>query len=877
MIKFRCPACQKKIGVPDSYAGKHVKCPQCGKSAEVPGSVERMSPAAGAEPSLLNELADLEAQAPELAQPAGELPSLEPLPAQHFGGGLGRQQIGVLVGGGAVAVIVIVVGMWWLTRTEPPSPAPPPRPAAEVAEVTPPAVAPDPQGPAQADPTTTPDPRPPSPDATTPTPSPSPDEPDGPPEAPPDVADAPGPEVDPQAPPTPDDPVPDEPALVMVDPEQPYRQAEQWFDEMFGQAVATALATDDLDDNTAVIERLQKQLQAGSISVARAAVLQEHIFELASVDPSGYATAAAAATQLAELRPTESARTLGRHVELAASLLQANQPPAGLDHMALFGLYLKWGDALLTDLRPAEAIEAYDAAYETGRKFHGAPFGEIVARRERTREAVQRKQQIEDLVAQLKQTPDDPQVARALAEAHLFEFDRPGKAAPFVEKLDDPALWRRLVLLHTPFDELTIEQLLDLATWYEAQARKQDAANPIAMFIRAKTYYEQYLALHREQDAQRLEVIQTKKRIDRQLTRLGVGMKKARRLVRAVRGAAGAMTDPRIDRAVARGVKWLYDHCDPDAYWEGDTKPNDRDYGGRTALACYALTMAGESAKISPPLRRAVGWVFGRQMIGTYSVCFRAHLWETLPSDRQLDMIVGRDCRRLRYAQYRNGTHGYEVTRQRHGGDLSTTLAAYLTFWLGETSGIPTVTDTHWARMAYVLIQRQSEEGGWGYRKDREDSLAMTAAAITILLMAVDQNHLKGEFQEIRADALDAIERGCQWLAKHFQPAPGGKWPCYTLAAIQHVGLLAERQHLGNHDWYADAADCLVDSQAADGSWANGNVIRTAFAVVFLARGGMQYDAYLPPPSVADTPRERRTMDVQDDDVDIGPGEDAGD
>ena len=36
MIKFRCSHCDKKIGVPDKYAGKRVKCPQCAQGVSVP-------------------------------------------------------------------------------------------------------------------------------------------------------------------------------------------------------------------------------------------------------------------------------------------------------------------------------------------------------------------------------------------------------------------------------------------------------------------------------------------------------------------------------------------------------------------------------------------------------------------------------------------------------------------------------------------------------------------------------------------------------------------------------------------------------------------------------------------------------------------------
>ena len=36
MIKFRCPNCEKKLGVPDEYAGRRVRCNQCSQPCRVP-------------------------------------------------------------------------------------------------------------------------------------------------------------------------------------------------------------------------------------------------------------------------------------------------------------------------------------------------------------------------------------------------------------------------------------------------------------------------------------------------------------------------------------------------------------------------------------------------------------------------------------------------------------------------------------------------------------------------------------------------------------------------------------------------------------------------------------------------------------------------
>ena len=39
MVRFRCGGCAQKIGVPDSYRGKRVKCPKCSRVALVPHEV----------------------------------------------------------------------------------------------------------------------------------------------------------------------------------------------------------------------------------------------------------------------------------------------------------------------------------------------------------------------------------------------------------------------------------------------------------------------------------------------------------------------------------------------------------------------------------------------------------------------------------------------------------------------------------------------------------------------------------------------------------------------------------------------------------------------------------------------------------------------
>jgi hypothetical protein len=46
MIKFHCPSCSQKLGVPDDYAGKRIRCSKCSQPAFVPHPEIVITPAA---------------------------------------------------------------------------------------------------------------------------------------------------------------------------------------------------------------------------------------------------------------------------------------------------------------------------------------------------------------------------------------------------------------------------------------------------------------------------------------------------------------------------------------------------------------------------------------------------------------------------------------------------------------------------------------------------------------------------------------------------------------------------------------------------------------------------------------------------------------
>ncbi|MBI1337835.1 MAG: hypothetical protein GC164_12865 [Phycisphaera sp.] len=81
MLKFRCQSCQHKLAVPDTYAGKHVKCPKCSSPIEVPShqspTPEATLPTQTEDSNLDNALAQLRA-ATEPAQSVSSTTSTDP-------------------------------------------------------------------------------------------------------------------------------------------------------------------------------------------------------------------------------------------------------------------------------------------------------------------------------------------------------------------------------------------------------------------------------------------------------------------------------------------------------------------------------------------------------------------------------------------------------------------------------------------------------------------------------------------------------------------------------------------------------------------------------------------------------------------------------
>src|SRR5215470_14542217 len=67
-MKLRCPRCERKLNVPDKYAGKGIRCPACNRAFTVPVPQAAVGGTIGTSELDLEGLAGLEAQSSQMDQ-----------------------------------------------------------------------------------------------------------------------------------------------------------------------------------------------------------------------------------------------------------------------------------------------------------------------------------------------------------------------------------------------------------------------------------------------------------------------------------------------------------------------------------------------------------------------------------------------------------------------------------------------------------------------------------------------------------------------------------------------------------------------------------------------------------------------------------------
>lgn len=333
---------------------------------------------------------------------------------------------------------------------------------------------------------------------------------------------------------------------------------------------------------------------------------------------------------------------------------------------------------------------------------------------------------------------------------------------------------------------------------------------------------------------------------------------------------AAAADAAAIDRAIERGVDWLYRQQVDDGRIEDAPRRTDErhhtveggQWGGHTALATYTLLAAGEEPQ-SPRIQKSVDWLMGADIVGTYALGMRANVWPYMPRTDKYRQAALRDAQLLLEATQGIAPNGQAVKQPDGRFKPNTGLYDYLGH---ETDRVDMSVSQYgvlgmWAANQFVEVPRgywqvvqeswlswQQPDGGWAYEGtptgERPTTASMTAAGIATLYitqdMLTDANAARcnGNFSH------PALEKAMALFVRHYpeliERAPetpfvtaGGGY--YTLYGTERIGVASGLKYFGDLDWFDAGADYLLQRQRDDGSW--GGVRNTCFALLFLSRG----------------------------------------
>lgn len=307
---------------------------------------------------------------------------------------------------------------------------------------------------------------------------------------------------------------------------------------------------------------------------------------------------------------------------------------------------------------------------------------------------------------------------------------------------------------------------------------------------------------------------------------------------------------------------------------------------GSDALVGYAMLLAQPDvqhpkivygAQIAKELIASLGAQnSNREQFVVYEIAVSCILLSSLDAKANRNQLeMARDW--FVKVQRANGGFGYLNGEHPTSGDISQTQYAVLALWSMNKSGIAVPVPVV-ERAIRFLQSTQDPSGSWGYQGVVAPSAALVAqsgvtkslgtAGICGLLLAADTIKLFGTrgkdsdgipaaFERVdlgqveksdqrvtlkRADLDETIQRAFNF--QDYSPPEQGNWHYYWRYSQERYESFREvvkGKQEASPAWYNQAVEILAKSQSTDGSWRDnesmaGNVVNTAFAVLFLVR-----------------------------------------
>lgn len=356
----------------------------------------------------------------------------------------------------------------------------------------------------------------------------------------------------------------------------------------------------------------------------------------------------------------------------------------------------------------------------------------------------------------------------------------------------------------------------------------------------------------------------------------------------------------RVDRAVDRGVAWLKSRQRADGgFGPFDYHEGRRYEAGYTAIAVLALVSSGINNH-DPLIDRAVEYLLSHPPRYTYEIglTMQALDMRAAPPNERFELARMDPGSRREYRWPRTLTGPERAlmascleqlsTHRFHGlwsyatdpdtADVSNSQFAVLGLKAASRCGLAVSGDLFCEVIRYYLdhvtpvgeksrvpvfkgLDRNGEPTfyrmrlqprGWGYRYGQRDEIAGSHVNIGIASLLLCQEEilrkgvkgrLLGGTRRRRGEIGEAVEAGLAWLATHYsvrKRPPVDAYYYYYMYSLERVGVLTDREYIGEHPWYDEGAEELLLRQREDGSWPgegwSQDLPNTCFALLFLRR-----------------------------------------
>ena len=340
--------------------------------------------------------------------------------------------------------------------------------------------------------------------------------------------------------------------------------------------------------------------------------------------------------------------------------------------------------------------------------------------------------------------------------------------------------------------------------------------------------------------------------------------------------AAGPVPPPSpidVDAAITKGKAFLYSLQNADGTWETDPAPpagplkkpsadpnasaDNNQYGGKTALAVYALLEAGDNGT-DDRLKKAVAFLQKTASVSTYTLSLKCLCWSDLPATNDVKQALRRDAMALLGQKKMAGPnlvwdYALFAPARKNYYTLTSTQAAAWGLYAATEADYEVPADT-WKLIEKTFEAGQQADGGWAYliaakgTAPKPPSMYNTATGVSALYLAQDYTRADA-FASPHGNAVNpAIDKGLAWITRNIDQQQAGEKSGESahrrLYGIEHVGLISGLRKFGTHDWYAEGADYFLKIQnRKDGSFGvksgtgDYRLTDTAWAVLFLQRG----------------------------------------